>query len=152
RHDAIDPSICALEQGARLASAKSIAIFGRSDVIEDDLLHRRHDVVVEHAIHKADFNHRVGIGRDEAHGPRMAEAEILDDDRALFYRAIAVDQNRHAHHWPKRSKLASYLVVAWRQQSQLECRAVFVERGENLLAVGRKRMGVELQRHWASTG
>jgi hypothetical protein len=73
---------------------------------------------------------------DQAHRTRMMEPEMLDDDARLHDRAVAVHEDGHALQGPQGLVLGLDLLIAGRQQAQLERDAVLVERDQHLLAVG----------------
>jgi hypothetical protein len=152
RHHLVQPAVRGVEHGARFCDGLRVALRLRTHAVVDDLLLRRRDVVVEETVHAAHFQRGAGVGRQLRHRPGMVQAQILDDDARLHHGPAAVDQHRKALDRPERGEFGHDLRVVVRQQAQFERRAVFVERGQDLLAVRGEGMGVELQGHRGHLG
>jgi hypothetical protein len=129
--------ITGLEQRARFGDAARVALRLGAEAIADDLLQRRHHVVVEEAVHHPCFERRARVMRDQPHRARMMEREVLDDDARLDDGVSVVDEHGHLLQRPERRVLGRDALVA--EETQLERRRVLVERDQHLLAVGRER-------------
>ena len=100
----------ASDRRCRAARARSATPCGSRSLcgrmaVEDDLLHRRHDVVVEEAVHHPHVERGARIRRDQPHRAGMVRSEMLDDDARLDDRAAGVDEHRHALERPQRRVL-----------------------------------------------
>ena len=82
----VQPRINNVEEATRLRYAMRVATSFRSQCVQDDLLHRRHDVIVENAVQHASFDARVAIG-NHARWAGMVELQVLDDGAAFQDRA-----------------------------------------------------------------
>ena len=82
REPLVEPGVDLVEHPARLAYPIRIAIGLRPALVEDYLLHRSHDVVVEDAIEHPDFDAGVPF-RNQADATRMVQIEMFND-RAGF--------------------------------------------------------------------
>jgi hypothetical protein len=146
--DALDPAIGGLEGRVGLSDTLRIARLGPSDEIADDLLHRRHHVVVEKPVEHSDGEGRARILRNRPEAPRMMQRQMLDDDCRLDDRASIIDEHRELPQRPKRRQLRERAGIVRRKQAVAECRTVLIQCDERLLTIGGERVGKESETHF----
>jgi hypothetical protein len=94
-HLAVEPAIGGVEKRARFRHTVRVALVGRAKAVEHDLLHRRRDVVVEEAVHRAHVERATPILGHETHPPGMMHVEVLDDDARFDDRLARVQEHGH---------------------------------------------------------
>ena len=135
---------CGFDQ--RLVAARGVLLDGR----EHGLLHRGHHVVVEEAVEEAHLQRLKRVFGQPAGASAVPEHQVFDDDGRLDDRVPIVDQQRKAREGPAFFQLGHRCRVF--ERPVLEGHVVLVEGNEHLLAVGRKGVGVERERHEAPEG
>ena len=119
---------------------------GWAQPIADDLLHRVVQVVIEEAVPEA---HQQGLGTVgyETGTAWVVAVEVLDDDRRFDDRAIAVAQRRDLAERRKLHVRRPLGRIAQVHGDRLERRTGLIEGDQDLPAVGRQRMQMQLERH-----
>jgi len=87
------------------------------------------------------------VSREHRRGARVVEIQVFHDTGGLGNGPLSVHQYRESFQRPKFGELRVNLGMLRRKHFPLERRAVFVERDQRLLAVGREGMGIEFQGH-----
>src|SRR3546814_19815118 len=69
----------------------------RAQIVENDLLHRLHDIEIEKAVHQAHMQRTRGIGRNEPEWTWIMLLKIFNDDRSIRQGAGAGHTHKNRH-------------------------------------------------------
>ena len=137
-----------VERSPRVSDAVGVAPALRPQLVADDLLHRRREVMVGDAVPQAGLERRGSVGGNQR-GPGEP-VEVLDDRRRLGQREVGVLVAQHgdAGERPQAGELSAALGAL--DELRAERQVELVERDQHLLAVRGERVLVEDEGHGGS--
>jgi hypothetical protein len=114
--------------------------------VAHDLLHGFMNVQIIEAVPHACLPSEVTIRGHEGRIDGIVGVEIFDNDGRLCDRAIArlIAQYREFCHRPQRPEFHTRFLVSEIDNNRVKRDVVFVERDKHLVAIGRRRMEIEL--------
>src|SRR5690348_2196120 len=143
-HVVVQPGIGGVQRVARFFDAVGVAVRFRPQLVEHDFLLRAGNVVVEEAIQHAHIHGLVRVARNQPRWSGMMDMQVFDDAGGLHHLAPAIHQQREFPDRPALRELGVDVGIVGRQVQEFERDVVFVQRGQRLLGVGRKRVAIEL--------